>query len=154
MQKHKHLLPIFAHQKKAILMEYTMFDTLLLLPLFQGMSKIDLTRIVEKVQLHFDSLKDETVPAILNVTEESRRMEDLMRMYGMDGSAYPTDSTLVLNASSPLIKKLDALASSDPDKAKEMAAYLYKLSLLSQKKFSAEEMQDFMKAGFDLMMKL
>ena len=108
----------------------------------------------DKVQLRFDSLKDETVPAILNVTEESRRMEDLMRMYGMDGSAYPTESTLILNASSPLIKKLDALASSDPDKAKEMAAYLYKLSLLSQKKFSAEEMQDFMKAGFDLMMKL
>lgn len=108
----------------------------------------------EKVQLRFDSLKDETVPAILNVTEESRRMEDLMKMYGMDSSTYPTDSTLVLNVSSPLIKKLDTLASSEPEKAKEMAAYLYKLSLLSQKKFSAEEMQDFMKAGFELMMKL
>lgn len=61
MQKHKYLLPIFAHQKKAILMEYTMFDTLLLLPLFQGMSKIDLTRIVEKVQLHFMKFEDKEV---------------------------------------------------------------------------------------------
>ena len=41
-----------------------------------------------------------------------------------------------------------------PEKAKDMAAYLYKLSLLSQKKFSAEEMQDFMKSSFDIMMKL
>ena len=39
-------------------------------------------------------------------------------------------------------------------KAKDMASYLYKLSLLSQKKFSAEEMQEFMRSGFDLMMKL
>ena len=35
-----------------------------------------------------------------------------------------------------------------------MASYLYKLALLSQKKFSAEEMQGFMKDSFDLLMKL
>ncbi len=108
----------------------------------------------DKVQLKFDTLKDDSVPAILNVSEESRRMEDLMKMYGMDGSAYPTESTLVLNTASPLIKKLEEMTQSDGEKAKEMASYLYKLSLLSQKKFSAEEMQDFMRAGFDLMMKL
>ncbi len=108
----------------------------------------------EKTQLRFDTLKDESIPAMLNVTEESRRMEDLMRMYGMDAGAYPTESTLVLNTNSPLIKKLEAVAESEPEKADEMAAYIYKLSLLSQKKFSAEEMRDFMKSGFDLMMKL
>ncbi len=108
----------------------------------------------DKVQLRFDSFKDDSVPAILNVTEESRRMEDLMRMYGMDGSAYPTESSLVLNTASPLVQKIDSIAESEPQKAKEMASYLYKLSLLSQKKFSAEEMQDFMKSGFELMMKL
>ncbi len=113
------------------------------------------TKVVgEKVQLRFDSLKDESVPAMLNVSEESRRMEDLMRMYGMDADAYPRESTLVLNTSSPLMQKIEAVAESDPEKADEMAAYIYKLSLLSQKKFSAEEMRDFMKSGFDLMMKL
>ena len=108
----------------------------------------------EKVTLRFDALKDESVPAILNVSEESRRMEDLMRMYGMDAGAYPTESTLVLNTASPLIKKLEDTANTDPEKAKDMAAYLYKLSLLSQKKFSADEMQDFMRSSFDIMMKL
>ena len=108
----------------------------------------------EKTALKFDALKDESVPAILNVSEESRRMEELMRMYGMDGSAYPTECTLLLNTASPLIKKLEDVAESDPEKAKAMASYIYKLSLLSQKKFSAEEMQDFMKNSFDLLMKL
>lgn len=108
----------------------------------------------EKISLKFDALKDETVPAILNVSEESRRMEELMRMYGMDGGAYPTESTLVLNTASPLIKKIEETAQTDSDKARRMASYLYKLSLLSQKKFSAEEMQDFMKNSFELMMKL
>ena len=77
-----------------------------------------------------------------------------MRMYGMDGGAYPTESSFVLNTASPLIKKLETTADSEPEKAKELASYLYKLSLLSQKKFSAEEMQDFMKNSFELMMKL
>lgn len=42
-------------------MEYTMYDTLLQLPLFQGMSKIDLTRILEKVQFHFLKFADKEV---------------------------------------------------------------------------------------------
>lgn len=108
----------------------------------------------EKVKLGFDAFKDENVPAILKISEESRRMEELMRMYGMDGGAYPTESTLVLNTASPLVKKIEDTAQTEPEKARDMASYLYKLSLLSQKKFSAEEMQEFMKNSFDIMMKL
>ncbi len=108
----------------------------------------------EKTTLKFENLKDQNVPAILNITEESRRMEDLMRMYGMDGSSFPTEAKLVLNTSSPLIEKLEAVAESDREKAKEMSSFIYKLSLLSQKKLSAEEMTDFTRAGFDLLMKL
>ncbi len=108
----------------------------------------------EKTTLGFETLKDETVPAILNITEESRRMEDLMRMYGMDGSAYQTEAKLIINTSSPLIEKLETVAESDRERAKEMAGFIYKLSLLSQKKFTAEEMTDFTRAGFELLMKL
>ncbi len=108
----------------------------------------------KKTTLGFEALKDETVPAILNITEESRRMEDLMRMYGMDGSAYQTEAKLIINTSSPLIEKLETVAESDRERAKEMAGFIYKLSLLSQKKFTAEEMTDFTRAGFELLMKL
>ncbi|MBQ4054332.1 MAG: molecular chaperone HtpG, partial [Clostridia bacterium] len=61
----------------------------------------------ENVTVEVQTLKDSTVPAILTVSEESRRMDDMMKMYamaneGMDGS-FPLQSKLILNASSPLI---------------------------------------------------
>ena len=62
--------------------------------------------------------------------------------------------SVVPNTSSPLIAKLSALAQTDADKAKRIASYVYKLSLLSQKKFSAEEMQTFMKDSFDILLEL
>jgi len=107
----------------------------------------------EKVTVKYDALKDTGVPVILNVSEESRRMEEMMKMYNM-GGADMTESTLVLNSSSALVQKLCDMATSDVQKAKDIAAYLYKLALLSQKKFSSEEMQDFMKDSVDLLMKL
>ena len=114
-----------------------------------------LTEIVgEKVKLRFDRLKDESVPMILNVSEESRRMEEMMRFYNMSEADFPTESTLVLNTASPLTEKLCSLCEGEPEKAKSMASYLYKLALLSQKKFSAEELQSFMQDSFDLLMKL
>jgi molecular chaperone HtpG len=109
----------------------------------------------EGTELRFDALKDASVPVILNVSEQSRRMEEMMRFYNMgEEHSFPTKSTLILNTSSPLISHMERIAESDPEKAKEMASYLYKISLLSQKKFSAEEMQSFMKDSFDLLMKL
>ncbi len=107
----------------------------------------------DKTTVKFDALKDTSVPAVLNVSEQSRRMEEMMRFYNMGGD-FPVESTLVLNTSSPLISKMADLASSDEEKAKEIASYIYKLSLLSQKKFSADEMQSFMKDSFDILMKL
>ena len=110
--------------------------------------------LTEKVTLKFDNLKNENIPAILNVSEESRRMEEMMRMYNMGDVSGMTESTFVLNTASPMYEKLCALAEADSEKAKQTASYLYKLSLLSQKKFSAEEMQEFMKDSFDILMKL
>ncbi len=107
----------------------------------------------EKTEIKFDALKDESIPAILNVTEESRRMEEMMRLYGMgDAASFPTESTLILNTASPLVQKLES--ETDDEKAKQIASYLYKISLLSQKKFSAEEMQSFMKDSFEILMRL
>ncbi len=110
--------------------------------------------LTDKVKLKFDCLKDEGVPAILNISEDSRRMEEMMRMYSMGDAPDMSESTLVLNTSSSLVKKLCDIAESDRETAKQTASYIYKLSLLSQKKFSAEEMQSFMKDSFDILMKL
>ncbi len=109
----------------------------------------------EKVSIRFDALKDDSVPAVLNVSEEARRMEEMMRLYSMGADTpFPTESTLVLNTTSPLVQKLATTAQDDREKASAIASYVYKLSLLSQKKFSADEMQSFMKDSFDLLLRL
>ena len=81
-------------------------------------------------------------------------MEEMMRFYNMGGEGIPTESTLIVNDASPLITKLGELTESAPEKAEAVASYVYKVSLLSQKKFSAEEMQSFMKDSYDLLMML
>jgi molecular chaperone HtpG len=109
----------------------------------------------EKFTVKFDALKDSSVPALLNVSEESRRMDEMMKHYGMgDASAFAPDTTLVLNTSSPLIAKLASTVASDEKKAEAIASYIYKISLMSQKRFTADEMQAFIKDSFDILMQL
>lgn len=86
-------------------------------------------------------------------------MEEMMRMYAMQGGmgampAYPVDYTLTVNTASPLTGKLMELCEADPDKAKLIASQIYRLCLLSQRKLTAEELTDFLAAGFDLLGKL
>ena len=113
----------------------------------------------DKLEVKFVPLKDESVPAMLTVSEESRRMEEMMRMYAIQGGmdsmpAYPVDYTLTVNTASPLTGKLTDLCESDPDKAKLIASQVYRLCLLSQRKLTAEELTDFLASGFDLLGKL
>ena len=110
--------------------------------------------VSQNTKIEFSTLKNDDVPAILTVKEETRRIEDMMRMYSMDPSAFPTEYTLLVNTGSALIKRIEELCESDREKALQMASYIYKLSLLSQKKFDADEMQDFMSESFRIMMKL
>ena len=108
----------------------------------------------DNLKVKFDSLKSTQTPAVLNISEESRRMEEMMRMYGMGDASnnFPLDTTLVVNTASPLITKLIETADNDPAKAEKIASYIYKVSQLSQKKFSAEEMQSFIDDSFDILM--
>ncbi len=100
----------------------------------------------EKLNIVFENLKDESVPAILNVSEQSRRFDDMMKMYSMgDGGASMAEETLILNANSSLIKKL----ADKPDE--NIAKQLYTLTLLSQRRLSAEELKSFLSASFGLL---
>ncbi len=113
----------------------------------------------EKLEVKFLPLKDESVPAMLTVSEQSRRMEEMMRMYAMQGGmdsipAYPVDYTLTVNTASPLTNKLTDLCETDTDKAELIAAQVYRLCLLSQRKLTAEELTAFLATGFDLLSRL
>ncbi|MBE6646762.1 MAG: molecular chaperone HtpG [Ruminococcaceae bacterium] len=108
-----------------------------------------------ELKVSYECLKDEGVPAILTVSEESRRMEDMMRMYsnmGMNiGGDFPVEYTLVLNSKSLLINRLSAIKPVDEGKATLMASEIYKLALISQRQLSAEELKDFLNNSFKLL---
>lgn len=109
----------------------------------------------EKLDVRFEILKDESVPALLTLSEESRRMEDMMKMYagmGMSmGGGFPAEYTLVLNSASPLIGKLPIIAADNLDKAKLIASEIYKLALISQRHMSADELKSFLSDSFRLL---
>ena len=112
----------------------------------------------EKLEVTYTTMKDESVPAMLVVSEQSRRFEDMMKMYsamGMGGNdGFPVEYSLHVNLSSGLISKLISLEDSDAEKAEFMASYLYQLAVLAQRKMTADELQAFLSSGFDLLGKL
>ena len=120
-----------------------------LVELFKSVSKNDTLKV------KLESFKDTAVPAILTVSEESRRMEEMMKMYssmGMNvGEAFPVEYTLVLNAGSSIIKKLSKIKADDEEKAALIAKEVYKLALISQRHLSAEELKEFLSDSFKLL---
>ncbi len=109
-----------------------------------------------ELEIKFAALKDGSVPAMLTVSEESRRMEEMMRMYALQSgmstpTAFPVAYTLTVNTSSPLTARLTALATTEPDRAEMMAAQIFRLCLLSQRKLTAEELRTFLTGSYDLL---
>ena len=96
-----------------------------------------------------ERFKDTAVPAVLTVSEESRRMEEMMRMYAPDMPGMPTEATLVLNFSSPII---EGLASGKfGEKEETVAKYVYSLATLSHRALDAEEMKEFLFDSYGLL---
>ncbi len=107
----------------------------------------------DKLKVSFTALKDASVPVLLTISEESRRMEEMMKMYAMSGmdmgmGAFPTDATLTVNTASPLIAKLGTM---EGERQEQTAAYIYELALLSQRKLTADELQKFLKDSYSVL---
>ena len=105
----------------------------------------------ESCEIKFESLKDEALPAILTVSENSRRMADMMRMYasmGQNAPTFPTESTLILNSASPIIK---SLAEKDSEKACLIAKHIYSLCTLTGGKMNGDDLKAFLKDSYSIL---
>ena len=107
----------------------------------------------EELKVEFATLKDTGIPALITLSEESRRMDEMLKLYAMNGmnmgmNSYPQEIMLTLNLSSPLISKLEAM---EGEKQEVMASYLYGLAQLSQKKLSAQELQKFLADSYNVL---
>lgn len=103
----------------------------------------------DKLKVTFDRLKDATVPAILNVSEETRRMNDMMKLYKMDG--LPTEENLIVNLSSPLVDKMNGLLQSEPEKAETLARQIYMLASIAQRPLTAEELVKYLEDNYKIL---
>ncbi|MBR6917835.1 MAG: molecular chaperone HtpG [Clostridia bacterium] len=109
--------------------------------------------VPEATKIKFEKFKDESVPAILNVSEESRRMEEMMKLYSMagegDAPAFPTDATLIINSDNALIKKIEE--ADDEEKERMIAKHIYDLALISQRGLKAEELSSFLADSYKIL---
>ena len=87
-----------------------------------------------------EKFKSDAVPAIINVSEYSRRFGEMNAFYGLEGADTDRDMTIVLNTSNPIIASFPSL---DEEKKKFVANQVYYLAMLSYKKLSPDEMKDF-----------
>ena len=109
----------------------------------------------DKLKVTFENLKDDTLPAMLTVSEQDRRFGEMMKLYGMQNDGMPApEGELVLNSGSDMIKRLAAKAESGDESAADSAGYIYRLALLAQRKLSAEELKDFLRGSFAMLDKL
>ena len=103
----------------------------------------------EKMTVKFENLRDTKTPAILNISEQSRRFGDMMKVYstqnGGEMPAFPEEQTLVLNASCPLIRKMGEKA---PDK--KTVRQIYRLAVLAQRPLNADELTSFLEDSYEL----
>ena len=107
----------------------------------------------ENLDVHVEKLKDEKISSIITLSEESRRMQDMMKMYAMPGMnpnmfGAPSE-TLTLNANNTLVKYL--FEHGDADHAKIICEQLYDLAMLSHKPLSPEEMTKFVARSNEIM---
>jgi len=107
----------------------------------------------EKLTVKYENLKDTEVPCVLNISEETRRFESMMKMYRMSGGDeagigdFPVEAVLIVNANNALVRKLgDSL---DETVAKQV----FTLALLSQRQLTAEELKSFLNDSYKLIEK-
>ena len=110
----------------------------------------------DRLKVSVQLLKSDEISSVITISEESRRMQEMMKQYGMmgmDPSMFGGEGeTLVLNANHPLVKEL--LENNHEDLFDMICEQLYDLASISHSPLSPERMSAFIKRSNELMLKL
>ena len=110
----------------------------------------------DKITVKVEKLKNKKISSMITLSEESRRMQDMMKMYampGMDMGAYGKEGeTLVLNANHPLVQYI--LENEKSENVEMICEQLYDLALLQHAPLEPEAMSKFVARSNDIMMLL
>ncbi len=94
--------------------------------------------------------KSADIPAVINVSEFSRRFGEMNAFYGLAGADADRDMTIVINTANPAVQAFTGL---EADKQKFVANQIYYMAMLSYKKLSSDEMKDFTANNMELLNK-
>ncbi len=111
----------------------------------------------ERIKTRFESMGEEAAPAIVLLSEESRRMQEMSRMFGgMDMGAFPAEETLVLNASHPLVQTAAALAADEAraDDAALLAAQIHDLAMLAHRPLEPDALAAFVQRSVKVLQRI
>ena len=110
----------------------------------------------DRLKVSVQLLKSDDISSVITISEESRRMQEMMKQYGMmgmDSSMFGGEGeTLVLNANHPLVKEL--LENNHEELFDMICEQLYDLASISHSPLSPERMSAFIKRSNELMLKL
>ena len=110
----------------------------------------------DKLTVKVEKLKNENISSIITLSEEGRRMQDMMKMYamngmgGMDMNMFAADQTLTLNANNELVKYI--FEHKDSENVPMFCEQLYDLAVLSNHPLSVDEMTKFVERSNKIMM--
>ena len=108
----------------------------------------------DKLDVKVEKLKNENISSMMTMAEESRRMQDMMKMYGMDANMFgDSQSTLILNANHPLVKYVFE-HKDDTENVPMICEQLYDLAMLAHKQLNPDEMTKFINRSNKIMMLL
>ena len=109
----------------------------------------------ENLTIKTEKLKDKSLASVLTVSEESRRMADMMKMYNVYGDTsdlFKGDETLTLNLNHDLVSYL--LDHKEDEKAALFCKQIYDLAKISNQPLSPEDMSEFVKRSNEIMLLL
>lgn len=106
----------------------------------------------DKLEVRVEHMADKDVAAITTVSEDQRRMQEMMRAYGMGDQEAPVEETLVLNADHPLVQYV--LKNKDGELTPTICEQLFDLARISQRPLTQDEMTKFVKRSNKIMMEL
>lgn len=108
----------------------------------------------ENIKVKVEKLKNKSISGMITLSEESRRMQDMMKMYSMPGmntDMFGSDGeTLILNANHPLVEYI--LENKDGEKVPMACEHLYDLAMLQYTQLSPEAMTKFVSRSNDMML--
>ena len=111
----------------------------------------------DKLEIKIEKLKNESISSMVTLSEESRRMQDMMKMYGMmgmgmDPSMFGPSLTLVLNANNTLVKYL--MDNTESENASLFCEQLYDLAVIQHEQLNPDAMAKFVERSNKIMMLL